>query len=163
MGRGRREVVAVGAGARTYACVWARPLLPREGQRLERLYKSVGTLFVFFVLLASEHGGQRLRWGTVSISRERTQWDDKERGLRTKRGDKGDRRYGGLLRTSLGESEKHSFAIASRRRLPRAESESFLPQMWGSRDGGEVSIYRKRRRVQASTATKRTTSNVYQF
>ena len=124
MRRGRREVIAVGAGARTYACVWARPLLARERQRLERLYKVPAALLVFFVLPASEHGGQLLRWGTVSISRERTQGDDKERPLRTKKGNKGDRRIAGgcsghaaLLRTSLGE--KHSFAIASRRRLPR--------------------------------------------
>lgn len=57
MGRGRREVVAVGAGAHTYASVQARPLLARERQRLERLYKVEAALFVFFALPVSEHGG----------------------------------------------------------------------------------------------------------
>ena len=84
MGRGRGKLVEVGAGART--CVCMQLLLPRERQRLERLYEVVGPFLFFFVLPAFEHGGQRLLWGTVSISREGTQRDYKERPLRTKMG-----------------------------------------------------------------------------
>jgi hypothetical protein len=152
MGRGRRKLVEVGAGARTCVCMCMKLLLPRERQRLERLYEVVGSFLFFFVLPAFEHGGQLLLQGTVSISREGTQRDEQGAPAEDKNeGTKGTDEslvvavgHACLLRTSLGE--KHSFAIASRRRLPRAGSESFCRKCvtwWRS------CHYRMRRRVQA--------------